>query len=114
MLLVMFGKSYWIKVAPACVAVFVASFLMFMADPASAHGTEPHVSMQSSAQAVANIARHDAETGCHKSGTCVMSLLPDNPSQQSLQTRLMALALDFSHVSAASIPSATDPPPPRL
>jgi len=114
MLFVMFGKSYRIKFAPACVALFVATFLMFMADPASAHGTEPHVSMQASAQAVANIGRYDAEPGCHKSGTCVISLLPDNPSQQSLQTRTMVLSLDFSQVSAASIPSATDPPPPRL
>ena len=53
------------------------------------------------------------ETCCHKTGTCVAQCLQHVPTTVALDGTLSLLKRNFTVARHASIPSATDPPPPR-
>jgi hypothetical protein len=56
----------------------------------------------------------EAETCCHKTGTCVVQFLQLVPATVPLDGSLSQLERTFAVSWHASISSATDPPPPRL
>lgn len=53
------------------------------------------------------------EACCHKTGTCVVQFLQSVPTTVAVDSSLSLLKRNFTVARHASIPSATDPPPPR-
>lgn len=92
----------------ACVVVLAAT-----AVPASAHAGGVHDPALPAATDSDQEKAQNADTCCHKAGTCVVQFLPASPAVTSLDVAPTALEHSFAAVRRGSVSSATDPPPPR-
>lgn len=113
-------KTYDMRVAAYRMAVLAGSLVMAFvvvlaattasasAHPAGMH--EPAAASETHAKAgyITTV-----DTCCHKAGNCVVQFVQFSPATDPLDGSLSLLQRSFAVERHASIPSATDPPPPR-
>lgn len=114
MIVDMSGVGYRMLLLAGYLSVAFVVLLAATTAPASAHPHGMHDFVTVSETHVSGGDHQAVETCCHKSGTCVLQFMEFSPVTVSLNSPLTMLKRSFALARHASIPSATDPPPPRF
>lgn len=98
----------------AFLSVVLVGILAATSAPASAHAADPHHAAAPMQDLSAIGGEHDADTCCHKAGTCVVQFLQFIPASLPSGAAMSLARRSFTAERYASVAHIKDPPPPRL
>ncbi len=109
----MSGAGYRMLLLAGCLSVALVVLLAATTAPAFAHPHGMHDFVAVSETHASGPDRQAVEPCCHKTGTCVLQFMEFSSATGPLNRPLTTLKRSFAVARHVSIPSATDPPPPR-
>jgi len=98
----------------ALLSVVFVGVLAATGVPASAHAADPHGAAAPMKDLASIGGEYDADTCCHKDGTCVVQFLQFIPASLPSDAAMSLARRSFAAKRYASVAQTTDPPPPRL